>query len=139
MKSLGGKLIDSANTVIIGSAGALVSVNTENFCAIFGGNFDLTEADVSITAPHSGRVKLIRSKSTVNSISVAFTTQLRVNGVSMGVGSIITASTVEQVDSPKTETVEFSKGDIINFISSSPAGSGSSAFHFLAELEYDND
>lgn len=122
---------------VIGSSEGVIADDTSTFFGIYGGVFETVEADSSISAPHSGVLKLIRGKSTVNTLDVALTTSLRIGGVTQSGGAVIAASTVEESDS--TLEVAFAKGDVINFIAVAPVGTGTVTFHFAAEIKWNDD
>ena len=122
----------------MGNAG-IGYVSTQSlFYGPYGGAVaDATEADQTMTAPHSGRVKLIRSVATVNTYTGAITVSLRIGGATQSGGAVVTAETNGTFDS--TEIVEFAKGDEINFLLAVAAGSGFVGHHFMAEIEWNND
>lgn len=121
---------------LMGNPGTLASASTVYLGPYGGAVQDATEADQTVAAPHSGRLKLIRQVVNTNSLSTGITISLRIGGVTQSGGSVVPASTDGTFDS--TEVVEFAKGDEINLIVVI-AGSGSAAWHFMAEFEWDND
>ena len=121
---------------LMGNPGTLL-VATTVYYGPYGGAFaDGVEADQAVTAPHSGRVKLIRQVTTANSLTGAITVSLRIGGVTQSGGSVVPTTETGTFDS--TEVVEFSKGDDIAIIVVA-AGSNSAAWHFMVEFEWDDD
>lgn len=120
----------------MGNPGTLALATTVYYGPYGGGVADATEADQEMTAPHSGRVKLIRQNVNSNSLAGAITVSLRIGGATQSGGSVVPSSTNGIFDS--TAIVEFAKGDTIAIIAVI-AGAGSAAWHFMVEFEWDND
>ena len=121
----------------MGNAGTLVFAFGPVYRGPYGGAVDdSAEEDQTVEAPHSGRVKLIRQVVTANTLSGTILISLRVNGVTQSGGSVVTASTTGTFDN--TVQAEFKKGDEINIILSA-TGTGSAAWHYLVEYEWEND
>jgi len=121
---------------VVGSNAALIFGGTNAYNAIYGSLWDGVEADMSIIAPHSGRVVLIRAKATGNSTASDVTVSLRIGGATQSGGAVISAGVNEEEDS--TAEAPFAKGDVINFAAIGGT-SGSLGLHFLAIVIWEND